>query len=91
MTATAPRTRELDHRVSDGIDVRLLWREDDDRVFVEVADAKTGECFSFEVRDSTRVQHAFQHPFAYAPSAAGAGRRPASDDGAGGQAQLASS
>ena len=88
MTATAPRTRELDHRVSDGIDVRLLWREDDDRLFVEVADAKTGECFSFEVRDPARVQHAFQHPFAYAPSAT-VGALP--DDGAGGRAQLASS
>ena len=32
--------RELDHRVSDGIDVRLLWRPQDDRVLVAVADAK---------------------------------------------------
>jgi hypothetical protein len=88
MTATAaPRTRELDHRVSDGIDVRLLWRADDDSLFVEVADAKTGERFSFEVRDRARVQHAFQHPFAYAPSGAHGSMR---HGGAGGRRQLAS-
>ena len=29
--------RELDHRVSDGIDVRLLWRQHDNRVLVAVS------------------------------------------------------
>jgi hypothetical protein len=88
MTATAPPTRELDHRVSDGIDVRLLWRADGDRVFVAVADAKTGERFSFEVRDRSRVQHAFQHPFAYAPARDQSAMRRGDADG---RKQLASS
>jgi hypothetical protein len=58
--------RELDHRTSDGIDVRLLWRERDDRVLVAVSDAKTGEEFTVEVRDGQRPLEVFRHPFAYA-------------------------
>ena len=58
--------RELDHRSNDRIDVRLLWRERDDRVIVAVADGKTGERFSVEVRDGERALDVFYHPFAYA-------------------------
>jgi hypothetical protein len=58
--------RELDHRSHDRIDVRLLWRERDDRVIVAVADDKTGERFSIEVRDDERALDVFRHPFAYA-------------------------
>ena len=58
--------RELDHRVSDGIDVRLLWRPHDDRVLVAVSDAKTGDAFTLEVGPDQRALDVFHHPFAYA-------------------------
>jgi hypothetical protein len=58
--------RELDHRSHDRIEVRLLWRERDDRVVVTVADEKTGEQFRIEVRDRERALDVFHHPFAYA-------------------------
>lgn len=58
--------RELDHRVSDGIDVRLLWRPHDNRALVSVSDAKTGEAFTIEVGPDQRALDVFQHPFAYA-------------------------
>jgi hypothetical protein len=68
MNATTTLTRELDHRVSDGIDVRMLWRRHDDRVLVAVADRRTGEAFSIEVADGERAAAVFRHPFAYAAS-----------------------
>ena len=58
--------RELDHRHSDRIDVRLLWRESDDTVLVAVADEKTGDRFTIEVRDGERALDVFHHPYAYA-------------------------
>ena len=58
--------RELDHRVSDGIDVRLLWRPHDDRVLVAVSDAKTGDAFTLVVGPDERALDVFHHPFAYA-------------------------
>ena len=58
--------RELDRRLHDRIDVRLLWRASDDRVIVAVADEKTGEHFSVEVCDGERALDVFRHPFAYA-------------------------
>jgi hypothetical protein len=69
MTTHSTHTlRELDHRVSDGIDVRLLWRPEDDRVLVAVSDAKTGESFTLEVGADQRALDVFHHPFAYAPN-----------------------
>ncbi len=58
--------RELDHRSSDSIDVRLLWRQRDDRVIVAVADGKTGERFTVDVREGENVLDVFHHPFAHA-------------------------
>ena len=67
MTATtATLTRELDSRVSDGIEVRLLGREQDDRVLVAVRDGRTGDAFSVEVADDQRALDVFHHPYAYA-------------------------
>ena len=57
-----PTVRELDHRFSDGIDVRLLWRPHDDRVLVAVADAKTGVSFTLEVGPDQRALEVFHHP-----------------------------
>ena len=72
-THSTPTLRELDHRVSDGIDVRLLWRPADDRALVAVSDGKTGESFTVEVGPDQRALEVFHHPYAYAPD------RPAAD------------
>jgi hypothetical protein len=66
-TATTPTLRELDQRISDGIDVRLLWRPEDDRTIVTVSDSKTGAFFTLEVAPNQRALDVFHHPFAYAP------------------------
>ena len=67
MTTALPiSVRELDSRSSDGIDVRLLWREHDDQVFVTVLDTRTGEMFCLDVRDGARPLDVFHHPYAYA-------------------------
>ncbi len=63
---TSPTLRELDHRTSDGIDVWLLWREQDNRVVVAVTDEKTGDRFMIEVPEGERVLDVFEHPYAYA-------------------------
>ncbi len=66
--------RELDHRHSDGIDVRLLWHPHEDRVRVDVSDSKTGEAFTVPVRPGQRAYDVFHHPFAYAAAGEGAQR-----------------
>jgi hypothetical protein len=60
-----PVIRELDHRRNDGIDVRLLWNQSDDRVMVAVSDAKTGDAFEIEVA-ADDARDAFHHPYAHA-------------------------
>ena len=80
-----PTVRELDHRFSDGIDVRLLWRPHDDRVLVAVADAKTGVSFTLEVGPDQRALEVFHHPFAYA------GERRSGDESTGELAQVSGS
>ena len=65
---TQPRiqtTRELDMRTGDGIDVRLLWCQNDGRVTVAVTDTKTGEAFDVPVREGERALEVFHHPYAY--------------------------
>jgi hypothetical protein len=70
MTATTTHLmRELDHRTSDGIDVRLLWNQHDGRVVVQVADTKTDESFTVEVLDGENALTVFHHPYAYADRA----------------------
>jgi hypothetical protein len=59
------RTRELDFRSSDGLEVSLLWEPETSRVKVSVFDAKTGDDFEVEV-SSDEAMDAFQHPYAYA-------------------------
>lgn len=65
-TQTLTSPRELHSRMADGLVVRLLWCEDDGRVFVEVSDDKTGQTFSVDVPEGERALHVFAHPFAYA-------------------------
>jgi len=56
--------RELDHRRSDGMDVRLLWNSRTNRVSVAVEDHHTGETLVLEV-PGAQARDAFAHPFAY--------------------------
>jgi hypothetical protein len=58
--------RELDSRVSGGVQVDLLWSERRGRAWVRVADSKTGEEFSVPVRNGEHPLDVFHHPYAYA-------------------------
>jgi hypothetical protein len=67
VSSPAPHaTREIDRRSGGGIDVRMLWRQHDNRVIVAVQDTRTGDEFALEVRDGERALDVFQHPYAYA-------------------------
>jgi hypothetical protein len=67
MTHEIPTSiRELDSRTNDGIHVRLLWRKDDGRLWVDVIDTKAGEAFGLDVHDGERPLDVFHHPYAYA-------------------------
>jgi hypothetical protein len=66
--ATPAPPRELDSRLSDGIQVRLLWHPRDSHVSVTVHDSKTGEAFELPVREGERASDVFHHPYAYAAS-----------------------
>lgn len=59
-----PSIRELDHRVSDGVDVTLLWNSLTDRVSIAVGDERTGDFFELEV-DRADAMFAFEHPYVY--------------------------
>ncbi len=66
---TPPRThitRELDRRMGDGIEIRLLWSQNDGRVTVAATDTKTGEAFELRVREGERAFEVFHHAYAYA-------------------------
>jgi hypothetical protein len=61
----AASPRELDSRISDGIQVQLLWYPHDGHVSVSLSDSKTGETFELEVRSGHRPLDVFHHPYAY--------------------------
>jgi hypothetical protein len=65
--APTPEThlRELDHRSSDGIDVRLLWDPRTNHVSIAVTDEGTGAILAYPV-DAAEALAAFHHPYAYA-------------------------
>jgi hypothetical protein len=65
-TSTDSAGRELAYRVSDGLEVALLWHERDDVVSVKVLDSKTGDSFELVLSDDENPLTAFQHPYAYA-------------------------
>jgi hypothetical protein len=56
--------RELDGRASDGMEVRLLWEPQANRVSVAVMDMRADGSFEFEV-DPADALAAFHHPYAY--------------------------
>jgi hypothetical protein len=62
---TQPRTqitRELDRRTGGGIDVRLVWCQNDAHVTVAVTDTKTGEAFELPVREGEHALEVFITP-----------------------------
>jgi hypothetical protein len=65
MSPTAPQTRELAARDSDGIHVVLLWHPRQNALTVAVEDARVGDRFHVAVAPD-RALDAFYHPFAYA-------------------------
>jgi hypothetical protein len=65
MSPTAPQTRELAARDSDGIHVLLLWHPRENALTVAVEDARVGDRFRLAVAPD-RALDAFYHPFAYA-------------------------
>ena len=56
--------KELDHRVGDGFEVRLLWGQDDGELTVVVDDWRTDEHFEIPARPDNALE-VFKHPFAY--------------------------
>jgi hypothetical protein len=58
-------TRELDHRVNDGIDVTLRWDPLTNGVSIVVRDDRRGGSMAFDV-DPADALCAFHHPYAYA-------------------------
>jgi hypothetical protein len=65
MAHVAP-PRELDRRISDGVDIRLCWSAHDDEVFVAVADGKTGDAFEVPVRAGESAREVFHDPYTFA-------------------------
>ena len=63
-TILAEPMRELAQRVSDGVEVTLLWSERDGRLAVTVFDGATGELLELEA-PRERALDVFHHPFFY--------------------------
>lgn len=57
--------RELDCRSGSGLQVRLLWCEHDDTLWVSVIDFRSGKSFRVPVDTAERASEVFRHPFAY--------------------------
>jgi hypothetical protein len=57
--------RELDRRVNDGIDVRLLWNPVAEQVVLAVHDTRSDDSFELQVAAADALL-AFHHPYAYA-------------------------
>jgi hypothetical protein len=67
--AHAQDLRELDHRVSGGLDVRLLWNAHDNSTIVELRHRELEQVpLRFEVPPEHAL-HAFRHPFAHLAAA----------------------
>lgn len=59
------RTRELDFRSNDGLEVALLWEPETNRVTVSVFDGRSGDDFTLDV-DPAKALDAFNHPYSFA-------------------------
>ena len=56
---------ELAHRNGGSVAVSLLWRRDDNRLTIAVADSRTGDEFELNAHPENALD-VFYHPFAYA-------------------------
>ena len=65
--------RELDHRSTHGIDVTLSWSPARNTLYVTVVE-ETGDSFELTAAPHEALD-VFNHPYAYAPYRASAGRR----------------
>ena len=65
MTSPRARPRELAERVSNGTQVRLLWRQGSGEVWVEVWEAAFDLTITIPVQPEQALD-AFRHPYAYA-------------------------
>jgi hypothetical protein len=68
MAATANH-RELAHRAANGVEVSLLWNEEDGTLRVIVIDSHAGTAFEVAA-PSDNALDVFYHPYAYAREAA---------------------
>jgi hypothetical protein len=64
-TKTSQLPTELAYRVSDGLEVWLLWTRATNRVFVLVVDSRVDDSFELDVSGDEALD-AFHHPYAYA-------------------------
>jgi hypothetical protein len=63
-TITSGLLRELDHRVTNGLEIWLLWQPMTDEITVHVFDELSQTAYRFVV-DPRHALDAFRHPFAY--------------------------
>jgi hypothetical protein len=63
---TLDSVRELDHREMDGLDVTLVWYEQEDYASVVVVDSKAGDVFELVLGAGDSPLDVFNHPYAYA-------------------------
>jgi hypothetical protein len=61
----ATEVRELAHRVSNGVEVSLLWNAAEDSLTVIVADVELGTALEVPAARDNALD-VFYHPFAYA-------------------------
>lgn len=62
---TANGLRELAYRVNHGVEVWLLWQQEEDRLTVLVMDVRTRSWFNVPATGQNALD-VFNHPFAYA-------------------------
>jgi hypothetical protein len=65
LTELTDPPRELAHRINDGLEVTLVWHQQQDELVVTVRDQRLG--VSFQIRPEHHLAlDAFYHPFSYA-------------------------
>ncbi len=67
-TTTSPAAatlRELDRRMTGGVEITLLWNRSDNCVIVSMRNPARGRTLQFDA-DPRSARDAFSHPFAYA-------------------------
>ena len=65
LQTTPTDSKELAHRANDGVEVTLLWSKREDRLFVRVRDARSGDSFELAAAAADALD-IYEHPYAYA-------------------------